>query len=429
MPIGSEDGAVRILLLNQCFYPDVVATAQHGWDLARHLRREGHEVTAIASRSIYGSRGATLPATEVIDGIRIVRVGASLFGKSSILARAVDFALFYTLALWKAVTLPRHDVCICFTTPPFIAMVGWMLRLIRGTKFVYWVMDLYPDLPVACGVMKEHSPMTRFFEAVNRFCFRKADRIVVLGRCMEDRVLAKGVDPNRVSTINVWSDHTEIRPVARERNNFRRDWAVGDRFLVMYSGNFGLGHDIETIAEGVKRLATDPTILFAFTGGGERKAELLEMLRKHGVSNFVEGPYQPRERLDELLSAADLHLASLKEGCEGIMVPSKLYGVLAAERPIVFIGSHLGEGARLIDEERCGVVVACGDATGFAAAIQSYARDSAEAAAAGARGRSALREKWCAERALAKWSDLLVSLVSADAAGACGEEVSQKEGR
>ena len=405
---------MRILLLNQCFYPDVVATAQHGWDLARHLRRQGHEVTAIASRSIYGSRGATLPASETIGGIRIVRVGASMFGKASILARTIDFALFYLLALWKAVTLPKHDVCICFTTPPFIALVGLMLRLIRGTKFVYWVMDLYPDLPVACGVMKERSLITRFFEAVNRFCLRRADRIVVLGRCMEERVLAKGVDPTRVSTINVWSDHVEIRPVPRERNAFRRDWAVGDRFLVMYSGNFGLGHDIETIADGVRRLATDSSILFAFTGGGERKAELLEILRTHCVSNFVEGPYQPRERLDELLSAADLHLASLKEGCEGIMVPSKLYGVIAAQRPIVFVGSHLGEGARVIDEERCGIVVPCGDADAFAAAIRTYANDADEAAAAGMRGRNALAEKWCAERALAKWSQLLASLVGSE---------------
>jgi len=418
---------VRVLLLNQCFYPDVVATAQHGWDLARHLRREGHEVTAIASRSIYGSRGATLPASETIQGIRIVRVGASVFGKASILARTFDFALFYLLALWKAVTLPKHDVCVCFTTPPFIALVGWMLRLIRGTKCVYWVMDLYPDLPVACGVMKERSLVTRFFESVNRFCLRKADRNVVLGRCMEQHVLAKGIDPSRVSTINVWSDHTEIRPVPRERNRFRREWGVGDRFLVMYSGNFGLGHDIETIAEGVRRLASDPTIFFAFTGGGERKAELIDILRRHGITNFVEGPYQPRERLDELLSAADLHLASLRDGCEGLMVPSKLYGVLAAQRPIVFVGSHLGEGARVIDEERCGIVVPCGDAEAFASAIRRYATDAGEAAAAGERGRNALADKWCAAQALAKWSALLTSLVGEQDAGSRTREGAGKE--
>lgn len=398
---------MRILLLNQCFYPDVVATAQHGWDLARHLRREGHEVTAIASRSIYGSTGAVLPATEEIDGITIVRVGANMFGKSSISARTIDYARFYMLALWKAVWLPRHDVCICFTTPPFIALIGWLLRVIRGTKCVYWVMDLYPDLPVACGVMKERSLVTRFFEAVNRFCMRKADRIVVLGRCMRERVLAKGIDASRIATINVWSDHVEVRPVPRENNRFRKQWDVGDRFLVMYSGNFGLGHDIETIAEGVRLLAADDSIFFAFTGGGERKAELLELLRKSGVKNFVEGPYQPRERLDELLSAADLHIASLKDGCEGIMVPSKLYGVLAASRPVVFVGSHLGEGARVIDEENCGTVVPCGDAAAFAAAIRAYAKDPASAAAAGSRGRDALAGKWCAATALARWSALL----------------------
>lgn len=403
---------MRVLLLNQCFYPDVAATAQHGWDLARHLRREGHEVTAIASRSRYGMRGASLPSEETVDGIRIVRVGASMFGKSSILARTIDFGVFYLAALWKALTLPRHDVCICLTTPPFIAMVGWILRGIRGTKFVYWVMDLYPDLPVACGVMSERSIATKFFEFVNRFCLRHADRVVVLGRCMHERVKAKGVDGTKIELINVWSDQEEVKPIPREINAFRRDWGVGDRLVVMYSGNFGIGHDIETIAAGVIELATDHQIFFVFTGGGERKAELIDMLRRAGVTNFVEGPYQPRERLGELLTAADVHLASLRVGSEGIMVPSKLYGVLAAARPVVFVGSHRGEGAQVIDEERCGMVVPCGDAAAFTSAIRFYAENRSEVDAAGARGRDALMRKWSAAHALRKWSNLLLAVTS-----------------
>ncbi len=398
---------MRVIILNQCFYPDVVATAQHGWDLARHLRSKGHDVTAIASRSIYGEKGATLPRAEIVEGVRILRVGASVFGKSSILARIFDFALFYMLAFWTAVTLPKHDVCVCFTTPPFIALVGWLLRLIRGTRYVYWVMDLYPDLPVACGVMRERSLVTRFFEQLNRFCLRRADRVVVLGRCMDERVLNKGVPPSSITRINVWSDQEEIRPVPTAENKFRAEWKVGDRLLVMYSGNFGIGHDVETIADGVIRLATDGRILFAFVGGGKRKSELIALLKAAGVSNYIEGPYQPRERLDELLSAADVHLASLKNGIEGIMVPSKLYGVLAASRPIVFIGARHGEVARVIQEEQCGLVVNCGDGAAFADAITVFATDRAEAERCGARGRGALINTWGASHALAKWTTLL----------------------
>lgn len=407
---------MRVIILNQCFYPDIVATAQHGWDLALHLRKQGHEVTAIASRSIYGVKGATLAREEVVDGVRIVRVGASVFGKSSILARMVDFVLFYALALWTAITLPKHDVCVCFTTPPFIALVGWLLRVIRGTRYVYWVMDLYPDVTVACGVMREHSLTTRFFEQLSRFCIRHADGVVLLGRCMEQRVLAKGVSNRNIALINVWSDQEEIRPIPRENNSFRTEWNVGDRLLVMYSGNFGIGHDVETIADGVIRLAKDPRILFAFVGGGKRKPELLALLHKAGVSNYIDGPYQPRERLDELLSAADVHLASLKNGAEGVMVPSKLYGVLAASRPIIYIGARHGEVAQVIEEANCGAVVACGDGSGFASAVVNYAVDRAEAERAGARGRAALANTWGASHALAKWTTLLESVVKSGAA-------------
>ncbi|MDA1007554.1 MAG: glycosyltransferase family 4 protein [Planctomycetota bacterium] len=400
---------MRILILNQCFYPDVVATAQHGWDLARALTRRGHRVTAIASRSVYGSRGASLPASETVEGIEIIRVGSSFSAKGSIAARVVDFALFFLLAGWKSLTMPRQDAVVCMTTPPFIALVGWLMRIFRGTRLVYWVMDLYPDLPVACGVMRAGSPATRLFEAINRFLLRRADRVVVLGRCMEDRVLAKDVSPDHIARINVWSDQEEVKPVDREANTYRKDWNVGDRLLVMYSGNFGIGHDIETIADGIALLSSDQRILFALVGGGKRKSELISRLQAAGINGYIDAPYQPRERLDELLSAADVHLATLRRGVEGIMVPSKLYGVLAAERPMVFVGSPEGEVARVILEERCGVVLDCGDASGFARALEGYASDRSKVQQDGERGRLALTQKWSAAHALSKWVALLES--------------------
>ena len=158
---------MRVLMINQVFYPDVAATAQHAHDLSRSLVASGHEVSIIASRALYGQKGAALPAYEEIDGIRVHRVGRSFFGKASILARLFDFGYFYLAATVKVLALRKHDVSICFTTPPFISLLGWFLRCVKGTKMVYWVMDLYPDVPVACGVMKEGSLVTRFFESIN----------------------------------------------------------------------------------------------------------------------------------------------------------------------------------------------------------------------------------------------------------------------
>ena len=403
---------MRVLLINQTFYPDIAATAQHAHDLARFLVAEGHEVTAIASRSIYGEKGAALPREETVDGIRVVRVGKSIFGKSSIAARAIDFGLFYLLAFWKSMIMRRQDVVICLTTPPFVALIGWVLRCVRGTRYVYWVMDLYPDVAVACGVMRGTSPVTWLLERLNRFCMTHADQSVVLGRCMAARVAEKGVPAERLALINVWSDPNEIKPIDPATNSYRREWNVGDRLLVMYSGNFGIEHDVVTIARGVEALRNDPNVMFAFVGGGKRKDELIHLLKARGLSNFVEAPYQPRERINELLGAADIHLASLLSSATGIMVPSKFYGVLAAGRPILYIGEKSGEVARVIDEEQCGFVFAPGDVSGLSVALRTLAVDRNLAAQMGDRARRVVVEKTSAAIAMRKWLVLLEQVAS-----------------
>lgn len=402
---------MRVLLINQVYYPDVAATAQHADDLARHLVRAGHEVHVIASRSIYGTKGATLPKYEEVDGVRVHRVGRSLFGKAGILARAADFAVFYVLAMFKALTLKRCDVSVCFTTPPFISLVGWMLRTLRGTKFVYWVMDMYPDVPVVCGVMKERALSTRFFEAVDRFCLKRAARVVVLGRCMKERVLAKGASPEKVVHIGVWSDQSEVRPIARADNEYTERWGLDGKFVVMYSGNFGLAHDVTTMLEAAKRLEADDRFRFLFVGGGKKKAEVEAFVRERSLSNAVVDAYQPREKLDQSLSCADVHLATMIPGAEGVIVPCKLFGIMAAGRPTVFVGSPKSELALVLEEHGCGVVVEPGDVDGLVDGLKSLADDPERVRGMGDRARAALSGAYSRERACEAWRELLEELV------------------
>jgi len=401
---------VRVLLINQTYHPDVVATAQHAHDLARHLAAHGHQVQVITSRSIYGQKGATLPAREIIEGVEVHRVGRSLFGKAGILARVADFILFYVMSGLRAFTIKRPDAVICFTTPPFIALVGWLMARIRRCKFVYWVMDLYPDLPVACGVMKPTSLVTRFCEAVNRFCLRRADRTVVLGRCMKDRVLSKKVDAGHVVHIGVWADQGEVKPIPRESNPFRKEWNLGDRFVVMYSGNFGLGHDVDTMCTAAERLKDDDSIRFVFVGGGKKKEIVEEFVTSRGLPNCVLAPYQPREKLDASLSCADVHLASLLEGVEGIMVPCKLFGAMAAGRPTIFIGHPTSELARVLVEQECGMAIRQGDVDGLINAIRSLASDGAMRERMGNNARTALINVYSREKSCEQWRDLLERL-------------------
>ncbi|MBX3393595.1 MAG: glycosyltransferase family 4 protein [Phycisphaeraceae bacterium] len=413
---------IHVLLLNQAFYPDVVATAQHGKDLADELVRRGHRVTAVASRSIYGQSGAVLPRRESIEvpggssPIEVRRVGASIFGKAGYAARIADFALFYLLAFLRVLSTDRPDVVVSFTTPPFIGLVGIVNRWLRGSKAVYWVMDLYPDLPVACGVMKPRGLSTRFFERVNRFILKRSDVSVTLGRCMRDRVLDKGTPPGRVRTISIWSDTDGMDPIEPGKNPARAAMEIGpSEVAVMYSGNFGIGHDAQTICRAMSILRDEPGLRFVFVGGGKRRAEVESYIAAHGLANARWHDYAPRENLGPSLAAGDIHLISLKEGVEGIMVPSKVMGIMAVGRPSIFIGHPGSEVARVLEETGAGLVVREGDADGLAAAIRRLASDAPSRRVMGENARRALRGRYDTPTACRQWVELLEGVVSGKA--------------
>lgn len=403
---------MHVVLLNQPFYPDVVATAQMGKDLADELVRRGHTVTAVASRSIYGQTGAALPKRETIDGIEVRRLGVSIFGKKGIAARVADFALFHALAAVRVVTLKKPDVVVSYTTPPFIAVVGLIARLVRGSRAVYWVMDLYPDVPVACGVMKERSLLTRMFERLSRVLLRRSDVSVVLGRCMQERVLSKGIPAEKVKLIPVWADLTGISGVERDRSPYREKWALGNAFTVMYSGNFGIGHDATTICDAMLRLKDRDDIKWVFVGSGKRKKEVLAFIEQHGLKNAQWREYVPREELGLSLAAADVHLISIKEGVEGLVVPSKLLGILAAGRASIYVGSPSAETARVLSESGAGVCVREGEGEKLAAAVLRYKDDPALLAETGARARREIAGKYDMQTATKMWADLLEEVVA-----------------
>ncbi len=402
---------MKIILVNQTFYPDLASTAQHSFDLCRYLTRQGHQVAVVTSRSFYGEAGAKLPSRETVEGIEIYRVGISLFGKKSIALRLIDFGLFYLLALIRALTLPKADVIIALTTPPFIATVGYLRKLTRGTKFVYWVMDLYPDTPIACGMLKGDSLLAKFLGAINNFTLRHADQNILLGRCMENLVMAKGAPPARCSVIAVWSVTQETQTMPTEQSEYRKEWELEGKFVVMYSGNLGIGHDAKTLYLAAEMLKDDPQIRFVFAGGGKRVAELQNYVAAKNLSNVVIKPYQPRERLGHLLALGNVHLISLLERATGVMLPSKLYGIMAAARPAIFVGSPRSEVAMVLSENNCGYLIKNDDARGLADLIQSQAKDT-ELDLVGRRGRAANDRLYTQRRCLEAWEKMLHSLVA-----------------
>jgi len=370
---------MRILILNQPFHPDVVATAQIAKDLADEFVAQGHSVTAIASRSIYGQSGAVLPRRETVDGIDIIRVGSNLFGKGSTVGRLADFANYYVQAVIRGLFMRRADAVICLTTPPYIAVVGLFLKVVRRTQVIYWLMDVYPDVMVSHGMIRERGLLRRILRRLHRFVLDHVDATVALGRCMKDRLVDQGADPAGIHVVHVWSPvKTKATEPARDdvrANSYRDGWRVGDRLLIMYSGNFGLAHDVDTFLATAEALKDDDRIRFAFVGGGKRKPIVEAFVRDRGLSNCVIEPYQPLEKLDELLSAADVHLISMEAPMCGLVVPSKFFGAAAAGRATIFIGPGDSEIALLIDEWECGGRIKPGDSASLTSLLQDIAAD------------------------------------------------------
>ena len=417
---GRLSRAPHVVLLNQAFHPDVVATAQMSKDLADHLVAQGYRVTAVASRSIYGKSGAALPKRETVelplaDGtvghIEVHRVAASFFGKKNLVTRALDFGLFYLLAGLRVLTLRKPDVVVSFTTPPFIALVGLLCKLFRGSKAVYWLMDLYPDVVVQCGVFKEDSFAERVLERISRVILRRSDAVVVLGRCMERRVLEKGADPSRIHLIPVWADHSGLEPLSIEQNPMRGRWGLSaETCCVMYSGNFGIAHEAGTMCRAMDRLRDEPGLQFVFVGGGDRRKEVEAFIEDREVSNARYFDYVPREQLRESLCAGDVHLISVRTGLEGLIVPSKLFGIMAAGRPALYVGSPESEIARVIEETGCGLVVQEGDDAALAEAIRRLSGDRELRERMGTAGRSALQTRFDTRVACESWRELLDQL-------------------
>jgi glycosyltransferase involved in cell wall biosynthesis len=396
---------VRILLLNQYFWPDEAATAQLATDLCEDLVAGGAEVSVVSSAGAYVSQpGAPRPPLrERWRGVDILRVPATSLGRASIPRRLLDYASFYAGAAAQLVRAGRHDVVIVLTTPPLLASLGVLLRALRGERLVCWVQDVYPEIGVAFGVFPEHGLLTSALRLAARTIYRRADAVVALGEVMAERLVAAGAPRERVHVIHNWADGRAITAVPRARNAFARELRLGDRFVVGYSGNFGRGHDLDAILEAARRLRGHRRLHWLFIGEGPRRDEVAAAIERDRLNARLL-PYQPRERLRASLSAPDVHLVTMRAGLEGLMVPSKLYGCLAAGRAVVFVGPERTEPAQILADERCGVTVPPADPAALAAAVEDLARRPREAAAMGRRGRAVFERRFDRRLATEAWA-------------------------
>lgn len=396
---------MRVLILNQFFYPDISATSQLMTDLAEDLVAAGIDVTALACDKPYIGDGQ-LAAREDYKGVKIVRVPTAKHVRGSIIKRLISYASFYWSSFFKLLSLPKQDVVLVLTTPPLISLVPLVVRIFKGGKVIHLVQDVYPQVAIEMGVFKRGSFVARLADWFARRALHASDAIIVLGECMRGCIESAGVKPVKLHTIQNWAEES-ITPVPREANSFRASQPWGSKFVVLYSGNIGAAHDFTAIKEGALLLAEDKEIQFVFIGSGPRRQELEEFAAANPHANITFLNYLPRNELAQSLSAGDVHLIAQADNMTGLIIPSKLYGILAAGRPIVFTGPAQTEVARTIMDAGCGFVVSNDDPKFFADRIRALKSDRASAEEMGKRGRDLYLRKYQRKEATARYLRLL----------------------
>jgi colanic acid biosynthesis glycosyl transferase WcaI len=347
---------VKVLLLNQCFWPDVVSTAQQLTDLGTALAERGHEVTVIASDRGYDNPRLRFPRRELWRNINIVRLRAAAGGKRRRWQRAVNFGSFLVRCALKLATCPRQDVVVALTSPPLISWLAATFTRIKGGRLVFWVMDLNPDEAVAAGWLKENSWTARFLAALLRNSLRHSSKIVALDRFAAERIAAKGIPRDRIEIIPPWSLDDAVRYDPEGREAFRSKHGLANKYVVMYAGNHSPCHPLDTLTAAAERLQSRTDIAFCFVGGGSEQRKVSEFAAGHSLANVHCLPYQPLAELSASLSAADLQVVVMGEGFTGIVHPSKVYNILAIGSPFLYIGppeSHVVDiAARLGNESK-----------------------------------------------------------------------------
>jgi glycosyltransferase involved in cell wall biosynthesis len=402
---------VRVLVLNRSYYPDVEATGQLLTELCCDLAA-AHEVTVIAGRPNFVTTGpgrGPLVERELHGGVEILRVRNLRFNKVRLLARGLGLASYLLLAMLVALRRPRPDVVVVETDPPLLGVMGAVLKWWHRCRLVFYLQDLYPEVGLVLGRLRP-GPVAWLLRWATQVGLRRADRVVVLGEDMRRRVLGRGVRPGKVVVVPNWADTRAVRPPVGE-SPLRREWGINGRFVVMYSGNLGLSQDLDQVLSAAEQLRGE-VVEFLFVGEGAAKPGLRDQANHLGLDNVRFLPYQPKERLGESLAAADVHLITLHPGLAGYIVPSKLYGILAAGRPYVAAVDEDSEVAAVTARAGTGLRVRPNSPDELTRAVRWCLANRAELEAMGRRGRGLAEDCFDRRRSVAVFDQMLRGLAA-----------------
>ncbi|MEM9313884.1 MAG: glycosyltransferase family 4 protein [Pseudomonadota bacterium] len=366
----------RLIFVNRYFLPDESATSLMLAQLIEALTKAGLTPTVLCSRVVASGRSdGVIAANEVVSGATVERLWSTGFGGSSLFGKALDYLTFLFAVAWRLLRKARRgDVIVAKTDPPMLSTVCSFCASLRGATLVNWLQDVFPEVAQRMDVPLSTGLFGAVLLRLRNRAARRAWMNVCIGERMAAHLRAEGIP--QITVIPNWAE-PGIRPVPPSENSLRRAWGFGGRLVVGYSGNLGRAHEFETILDAAARvqaLAGD-RVAFLFIGGGHQRKRVAELAAERGLENIHFRRFQPRERLAESLSVPDIHLVSLRPQLEGLIVPSKFYGIVSAGRPVFFVGAPDGELGAIIRDVGCGAVFSVGEGAELAAEVMSALDD------------------------------------------------------
>ncbi|MEA5596134.1 glycosyltransferase family 4 protein [Rivularia sp. UHCC 0363] len=403
---------IKLSVITQFFPPDYAPTGQLIEELVTHLDKQGVDIEVFTGQPGYAFEKNNAPAVEFSGGVKIKRSRTTQVWSKRIRGKAINGVLF-TLrsALYLVLAARDRNTVLLTTAPPFLPVLGYLAHVLFGLSYICVLYDLYPDIAVALDVVPKQHLLTKLWQAVNRRVLRKASGIIVLSPAMEKQVIANYPEvADKISVIHSWANTQKIVPIAKQDNWFAHRHALVNKFTVLYSGNMGRCHDIQTMLEAAKYLQNEP-IQFVCIGGGAKREGLVKQVKKIGLKNFLFLPYQQRQDLPYSLTACDLSLVSVDAGMESLVAPSKLYPALATGRPVAVICPKHSYLKQLIADGNCGQTFENGDSYELAEYIRKLSQDSILAQNAGNAAREYAESYFTAEVISKQYYDVLLQAV------------------
>jgi colanic acid biosynthesis glycosyl transferase WcaI len=401
----------RLWILSELYHPEDTSTGYFMTKIAEGLATD-LDVCVLCSQPTYASRGIHAPRAELRNGVRIRRCPSTTLDRAVRSYRLLNI-LTISVSLWAfaIVSVRRGDCIVAVTNPPLLPFVAAIVARLRGVPLILLVHDVYPDALIASGLMAPEGVLARRSNQLTQWLYRSARRIIVLGRDMKRRVeTVLGPGSDRVTIIPNWADADTIHPARRAQNPMLLELGLMDKFVVQYSGNMGYTHGLECLVDAIEKLRSDEDILFLFIGTGVKRPWLEATVRELGLHNVRMLATQPRDELSVSLNACDVAIITFTAGMAGVSVPSRMYNILAAGKPIVAVADENSELATLVRDERLGWVVRPADPNAIVQAVLAARRQPEVLFEIGRRAR-AVAERYSASRAVEGYRRVLAGMV------------------